>query len=369
MKLIDLNYHPNNECTRPEEILKKHETSLGYLHFIKQKLKAQVVKHINYEGTRVADGIEYVFFKRRNNFFQIPFRTNSWIKKQQPNLVLVQGTIFPLQVIALRMQLGKKVVIALQHHGETPFKGIKKSLQQLASRFVNAYFFTALDNAAEWRNQNIIREKQKCFQLLEASTYLRPRPKKEAKERTGMNGNLNFLWVGRLNANKDPLTVLRGFERYLTIHNHARLYMIYQESDLLAMVESIINKSDLMKQSVELKGMMDHNSLTDYYSAADYYLSGSHKEGSGYALIESMACGCIPVVTNIPTFRKITADGNLGFLYQPGDANDLFRVLQNINPAENENKSHLVLNHFENELSFKSISIQLYSHCETLINK
>jgi len=280
MKLIDLNFYPNNECSRPDEILKKHETSLGYLHFINQKLIVQVVKHLNYEGTRMVDGIEYAFFKRRNNFSQIPFRTNLWVKKQQPDLVLVQGFIFPLQLIALKMTLGKKVIIVLQHHGEIPFKGIRKWLQQLASRFVDAYFFTALENAIEWKEKKIIGKKQPCFELLEASTYLRPLLKEEARKRTGMKGNLNFIWVGRLNSNKDPITVLQAFEKYLSIHTHARLYMIYQETDLLPLVESIINKTDRMKQAVSLKGKIDHHSLADYYSSSDYYLSGSYKEGS-----------------------------------------------------------------------------------------
>ena len=34
--------------------------------------------------------------------------------------------------------------------------------------------------------------------------------------------------------------------------------------------------------------------------AADIFTLGSHREGSGYALTEALACGLPPVVTDIP---------------------------------------------------------------------
>ena len=64
-----------------------------------------------------------------------------------------------------------------------------------------------------------------------------------------------------------------------------------------------------------------------WFSAADGYVSGSHREGSGFALIESMSCGCVPIVTDIPSFRKIS--GKYGFLWRPGDAESLCAALDN----------------------------------------
>ena len=63
-------------------------------------------------------------------------------------------------------------------------------------------------------------------------------------------------------------------------------------------------------------GRLPHERLAAYYSAADIFVSGSHREGSGYALIEAMACGAIPCVTDIPSFRAIT--GGCGALLAGG---------------------------------------------------
>ena len=39
------------------------------------------------------------------------------------------------------------------------------------------------------------------------------------------------------------------------------------------------------------------------------------------------ACGAMPVVTDIPSFRAITGGGSIGALWKPGDAGDCARAL------------------------------------------
>src|SRR5438876_111648 len=54
-------------------------------------------------------------------------------------------------------------------------------------------------------------------------------------------------------------------------------------------------------------GHVLHFRLAAFYSAADLFVLGSHDEGSGYAVLEACACGASPVVTDIPSFRRMTA--------------------------------------------------------------
>src|SRR5207247_434398 len=128
-----------------------------------------------------------------------------------------------------------------------------------------------------------------------------------------------LLWVGRLNANKDPLTVLDGFERSLGALPAATVTMIYTAEDLLPAVRERIERSAVLKERVRLVGTVPHARLPEFYSAADMFVLGSHREGSGYALMEACACGAVPVVTDIPTFRLLTG-GVVGALWTPGDA-------------------------------------------------
>src|SRR5206468_4276990 len=139
-----------------------------------------------------------------------------------------------------------------------------------------------------------------------------PSDKQESKVKLGMLGADNFLWIGRLNANKDPLTVLTAFEKYAIQVPSTKFYIIYQTEELLQQIKDRISKSESLMNFVILVGKKYHNELTDWYSAADFFISGSHSEAAGYALVEAMACGCIPIVTNIPSFNNITEDGKYG---------------------------------------------------------
>ena len=79
---------------------------------------------------------------------------------------------------------------------------------------------------------------------------------------------------------------------------------------------------------VFLLGKRPHSELEDIYNSADLFLLGSHHEGSGYAVLEALACGVKPVITGIPSFRVLTGEGAMGGLWRTGDSESLARVLQ-----------------------------------------
>ena len=367
IKLIDLNYYAHSDISDPEEVLELQKASIGFVDFIKEKLSIQLIKHMNYEGEKLVDGVKCNFFKSKNKFWYIPFKTHRYIKTQQPDIILIQGFIFPLQIIALRWSLGDKVKIILQHRGGKPFTGIKKKLQQLADRFINAYLFTGEENANEWIEKNIVAEKRKCHELLAASTYFKNKDKLKCKSTLSFNGPRNFLWIGRLNAGKDPMTVLKAFEEYGIQYPDARLYMIYQTEELLPEINNKLQQNEWLSHSVILKGRIDHSELETWYNAADFYISGSHKESCGFTLLEAMACGCIPIVTSIPSFRTITDDGRFGFLFEPGNDKTLLDILLNLKNIDQKKLSESIIDYFQKSLSFKSIADNLYGICKSLV--
>src|SRR3569623_965826 len=146
IKLVDLNYHSHSKITDPEEVLEIQNASIGFVEFIKERLSIHLIKHMDFEVERNINGVRYSFFKSKNKFWYIPFKTHRFIKKQKPNIVLIQGLVFPLQLIALKFQLGKMTKIIVQHHGEKPFTGIRKMFQKIASRYVSYYLFTSVQN-------------------------------------------------------------------------------------------------------------------------------------------------------------------------------------------------------------------------------
>ncbi len=359
IKLIDLNYHMHTDISEPSEVMELQKAAIGFVKFISQELKLTLVKHMNYEGERSINGVAYNFFKRRNSFLNIPFKTHNFIKNQAPDIILIQGLIFPLQLVALKITMGRKTKFIVQHHGESPYHGIKKVIQKIADRSVDRYLFTSIENANEWIEGGIISSKDKCCEVLEASTYFSQRDREKSKQQIGMAGNENFLWVGRLNIGKDPLTVISAFEKYVTIHPEAKLYMIYQTTELLQEIKEKLAGNENLKSSVLLQGKVAHDDLEKWYSAADFYISGSIKESTGYSLLEAMACGCIPVVANIASFNKITNNGTYGFLFEPKNTNELLSAMLHAQQTETRQMRNKILQHFKRELSFEAIAREI----------
>jgi len=248
-------------------------------------------------------------------------------------------------------------------------RGVKKIVQKIACGYSDVFLFTAIGNAENYFKEGLITDKNKCFEVLEASTWFTKLDKQGCRRELGMTGEYNFLWVGRLDENKDPLTALKGFEKYVVNNPAAKLYMIYQEEQLLPRIKGLIAASEALQKAVIFVGKVEHNQLNKWYSAADFYLSASHKEGSGYALLEAMACGCIPVVTDIPSYRKITDDGRLGLLYEKGNSDDLLETLLKVDQIDKDKLSDEIVTHFNNRFSFKAIAEDIYQVCQKLTAK
>lgn len=369
IKLIDLNFYSHNNLTNPAEVLKLQKNAVGYAAYINNRIAIQLVKHMNYRGTMKINNIQYSFFKSRNRFWYIPFKTLRFLKSQKPDIILSQGLIFPLQVIATRLILGRKIKIIVQHHGEHPFKTAKQWLQKLADRYITAYLFTSAGNAEEWIDKKIISSKKKCFEVLEASTSFVKKDTITCKGIINMPGDHNYLWIGRLHPLKDPLTVVKAFQRFIVLNTHARLYMIFQTSELLPQIQSLLESNTQLKKSVQLVGKVSQQELEIWCNAAEFFISASHKEGSGYALIEAMHCGCIPVVTKIPSFKKITADGQYGFLFEPGNITDLYKKLLDTNKVNKELYAQSVYTYSITALSYKAVADQICTLVSVLMIK
>ena len=165
---------------------------------------------------------------------------------------------------------------------------------------------------------------------------------------------LVFIYVSGLDQNKDPMCLLKAMRAFHQQGNDFSLYMFYNKNNLLPEVESFINENQL-HNNIFLKGTIENSQLENWYNAADFYISCSHSEGSGVALAEAMACGCIPIVSNIPSFRKITENGSVGFLFEKGNPNDLLQKLGSLHHIDTTSESIKTKQLFEENISFKAI--------------
>ncbi|MFL5773176.1 MAG: glycosyltransferase family 4 protein [Flavisolibacter sp.] len=351
MKIINTSYVKTPEYHDPHKWLKRISFYTGMLEALAKKHEVVSIQRISYEGRVEQNGVDYHFIYLKNKTALFPFRLHSIIKKYRPDIVLVNGFVFPLQIIQLRLTVGRKVKIIVQNHAEKPSTGIKKIFQKLADHVIQRYLFTSHEMGMEWVKKGIIADEKKLVEVMEASSSFHVKDKEAAIAKTKVNGNPVFLWVGRLNDNKDPLTVLRAFLNFSRHTPNAKLYMIYHTSELLPDIKAFLGAGE---NAIQLIGELPHNDLEDWYNASDFIVSGSHYEGSGVAVCEAMSCGCIPIVTDIASFRKMT--GGCGILYPAGDDEALLNALMSTKQLNVDKLRAKVLEQFKQELSFEAIA-------------
>jgi glycosyltransferase involved in cell wall biosynthesis len=358
MRIVSISYSYIPGFTAPETWLQRISFYTGILEQLAKKHEVFSIEQINYKGICKHNNVEYHFINPGKNVGYLPVKMHRYIKTLNPDVIFVNGFIFPLQIIQLRSVVGKKVKIVVLHRAEKPFNGVKKYLQQLADKCVNAYLFSSVEFGDMWMKHGIIKDKKKIHQVMQSSSPFQPLNKDMARSFLGVEGLPLFLWVGRLNANKDPLTVIKAFKNYLKIQPGARLYMIYQTTELLDEVKKIIGNNE----AITLVGEVEHKNLQYWYNSTDFIISGSHYEGSGIAISEAMSCGCIPIVTNIISFKSMI--GNSGFMYEAGNEKELLWALVKTKELNIENERSKALEQFTNELSFEAIGRKI----ETVID-
>ena len=320
--LLDI-YHTLTEWSAAVSAMGAHVTVVQRFH-----TPAQVER----------DGVTYEFTKDSQppwlSTKAAPAEFVAAIARQSPDVVHINGLIFPQLVAAIRKAVGARTAIVVQHHGgEFPIRG--SGLVGLWQRMqwrgglsaADALSFTARVQAEPWRAADMLGA-QRIFEIVESGTTMRQVERGRARAAIGVDATPLILWVGRLTTNKDPLTVLDGLERALPQLLEARVVMVFGDDTLVAPVEERVRASTVLGDRITLAGRVSRDELPNYYSAADLFISGSHDEGSGYALIEAMSAGAIPVVTDIPSFRVIA--GDCGARWPPGDAAAFSAALQNV---------------------------------------
>lgn len=362
MRIVSTSYTNTAGFKDPEAWLERISFYTGILEELAKQHDVESIEQINYSGMLERNGVKYHFLNFKRSKLYFPGELHGYIKKLKPDIVLLNGLIFPLQVMQLRLKLGKNVKIILLHRGEKPFRGIRGYLQKLADKRINAYLFTSAAFGNAWIKHGNISSQHKIHEVIQASSVFYPADKHAARSILAVTGSTVFLWVGRLDANKDPVTVVKGFIGFLKYQPTATLYMIYHTEQLLNEVSNLINSDSQAARSIKMVGKIPHRQLQTWFNAADFIISGSHHEGSGIAVCEAMSCGCIPVITDIISFRKMTGpgpqgpEGKCGLLYRPGDDKDLLSALLKTTKMDMEKERNKTLQQFKQELSFEAIA-------------
>jgi glycosyltransferase involved in cell wall biosynthesis len=114
--------------------------------------------------------------------------------------------------------------------------------------------------------------------------------------------------------------VIDAFSRLSNKYPKLKLIQIWNYCDekVLSFINNKINELGLTEK-VRMVGNVDHVHVADHFAASDIYLSCSSYDTTPTTLLEAMASGCIPVISDLPAIREWIKDGVNGFIVDPLD--------------------------------------------------
>jgi glycosyltransferase involved in cell wall biosynthesis len=243
--------------------------------------------------------------------------------------------------------------ILLQDHANRPPPWWRRAHWRRWYAAAAGVAFTAPLLAQPFVAAKLFQPGTRIFAIPESTCRFTPGDRAKARYATGLHGFPCVLWVGHLAAGKDPLAVLDGVALAARRLPDLQLWCAYGEAPLLEAVQSRIARDPWLSGRVHLLGRVAHERIETLQRATDLFVSGSCSESCGYAALEAMACGAVPVLTDIPSFRVLTGEGRIGRLWPCGDTGQLANAL--VAMATAGPTCAEVRAHFDAELSFAAV--------------
>ncbi|HEY7292418.1 MAG TPA: glycosyltransferase family 4 protein [Vicinamibacterales bacterium] len=342
----------------PELTLDRFPTLTGWAAAVRDAGgDVHVFQRFHTDAELRVDGIRYAFVKdrlaERPSLLYAGRTLSNRVSSVAPDIVHVNGLDHPRLTRRLRRVLPRSCGIVVQDHGgivPASLSSPRKRLVRAGLRAANALLVATEPQVDEFRQSGAVPDDLPIRDVMEGSTTF------SAQARAADRRALSVLFVGRLNGNKDPLTVLGGFVQFAATRTDATLSFVYDGGDLEPALRTAIAALDAdLGSRIVLLGRIPHEQMASIYGQADLFVLGSHHEGSGYAAVEALACGLVPALTDIAPFRALTDHGRVGALWRVADPASLRAALEHLTALPLAAASAASRERFEQEFSWPAI--------------
>jgi glycosyltransferase involved in cell wall biosynthesis len=358
---VQISFFSDPQRRTPEQLLEAWPTLVDVAEAASRSaIRVSVVQACRHSKRLVRNGVRYCFLpfgdaaSSRENVAGL----RELIDGLAPDVLHVHGLGFPRHVLSMAAQ-APGIPIILQDHADRPPRLWRRRVWRRGMMQATAMTFCTLEHARPFITAGLLSPTTDVYQIPESTSRFSRGDRDHARRITQIEGDPAVLWVGHLDENKDPLTVLAGISEAARTLRGLRLWCCFGTAPLMRKVQRRISEDPMLRGRVHLLGRVPHERVEHLMRAADIFVQGSHRESTGFSLIEAMACGLPPVVTDIPSFRSLTGAGSAGTLWPCNDASALSEAIQSVARRLNPQLRAAVRAHFERELSFDSLGSKL----------
>ncbi len=125
----------------------------------------------------------------------------------------------------------------------------------------------------------------------------------------------------RLDADMDPMTVLRAAK---LLKDKPFRFILLSDGALRSELERVASKEGI---DVEFTGRLSKPDMLKKLKQGHIWVSASLTDSTPVSLLEAMALGLFPVVSNLPVLREWVLDGLNGLFFRPSEPQDLANAL------------------------------------------
>lgn len=115
-----------------------------------------------------------------------------------------------------------------------------------------------------------------------------------------------------------PQRVLAVFAALAVDWPEARLVLAHDGS-LRAELEAQVARDRQLQGRVRFVGRLDAATQARWYARAGWYLSLPQSDSVSVSVLEAMAHGCVPILSDLPANRELVADGRNGMVLADGE--------------------------------------------------
>jgi len=318
------------------------------LLYKKELAKLQDVSYLVNNNLKINDNLENVNIKSfHSSRLVFLIQAIFYIKKKKPQYVIIHGLDYFLEAGLIGFLF--KISVVLQHHAEKTYLRKKSILMGITDHYIRAYFFNGKEMARPYLEKNIIKDKDKIIEIPEATTSFRIKEKQTTSTK-------KIVCIGRLNENKNTITILKAINLLKESRQDFHLSIFYSTSELELELKKYVETNKLFS-FVSFKGSISQQEVESVLNQSDLFVSASLYEGSGFSLIEAMACGVYPIVSTISSFNYLVSE--LAFMQQYEPKNEI-ELAQKLNAALDTELSTLmrqsIHQHFKRTCSSTAIA-------------
>jgi glycosyltransferase involved in cell wall biosynthesis len=346
--ILYIHCHPSHYKDK-EAFIKEQASSLSYKIELGKTYAVHYLLNNNLEFDERYESIQLAS-KKLNRLAFLKMATE-YIKKKKCEYIIIHGLDYFLEATFLKWFSGTNVI--LQHHAEKTYSRKKAILMPLADKWIDAYLFNGKEMALPFLQKKFISSINKIYEVVEGSSSFQLLPSKNIEPIK------QLVFIGRLNENKNLITLLKAIT-ILKIKRSDFHLTIYYTSNELEQELKIYSAENKINDVVTFNGSIPKNEIERVLNQSDVFVSCSLYEGSGYSLIEALACGVFPIASRIPAFDFLLEGLNEKLQFNPTDEIELANNLHKVLDIEfKESMRQSIRNHFDKKCSNSAIVKQI----------